>query len=65
MLILVDDFNARVGNTPREEDSVWHGVRGYHGVGEMNESGENLLSFCAMNELVVMNAMFPVFSKCT
>lgn len=58
MLILVGDFNARVGSTPREEDSVWHGVRGYHGVGEMNESGENLLSFCAMNELIVMITMF-------
>ena len=47
LLILVGDFNARVGSTPREEDSVWHGFRGYHGVGEMNESGESLLSFCA------------------
>jgi len=24
----------------------------------MNESDENLLSFCAMNELIVMNTMF-------
>ena len=24
----------------------------------MNESGENLLSFCAMNELIVMDALF-------
>ena len=58
LLILVGDINARVGSTPKEDDSVWHGVRGYHGVGEMNESGENLLSFCAMNELIVMNALF-------
>ena len=47
MLILIGDFNARVESTPREEDSVWYGVRGYHGVGEMNESGDNFLSFCA------------------
>ena len=58
LLILVGDFNARVGSTPREEDSVWHGVRGYHGVREMNERSENLLSFCAMNELFVMNTLF-------
>ena len=45
--ILIGDFNARVGSTSREEDSVWHGVHGYHGVGEMNESIESLLSFCA------------------
>jgi len=37
---------------------VWHGVCGHHGVEKMNESGENLLSFCAMNQLVVMNTMF-------
>ena len=63
LLILVGDFNARVGSTPREENSVWHGVHGYHGVGEMNESGENLLSFCAMNELIVMNTLLrsPMF----
>jgi len=30
----------------------------------MNESGENLLSFCTMNKLVVMNTVFSVF-KCT
>ena len=47
LFILVGDFNARVGNIPREDDSVWHSVRGYHGVGEMNERGESLLSFCA------------------
>jgi len=52
LLISVGDFNARVGNTPRKEDSVWHGV------GEMNESGKNLLSLCAMNGLFVMNTLF-------
>jgi len=29
LIILVDDFNVKVGSTPREEDSVWHGVCGY------------------------------------
>ncbi len=28
---------------------------GYYGVGKMNESGEWLLFFCAMNELTIMN----------
>ena len=37
---------------------MWHDVRGYHGVGELNESGEDLLSFCALNELTIMNTMF-------
>jgi len=26
LLILIGNFNAKVGNTSREEDSVWHGV---------------------------------------
>ena len=54
-LLLVGDFNASVGSTPREEDSIWHGVRGYHGVGEMNKRG---MSFCAMNALFVRNVLF-------
>ena len=49
------DFNARVGNTPRKEDSVWHGVHGYHGVGEMNESGKNLLSFSTRGNILERN----------
>jgi len=28
------------------------------GVGKINESGESLLSFCALNQLCVMNTMF-------
>ncbi len=58
MLLLVGDFNARVGSSERREDgSIWQGVRGY-GVGRMNESGEALLSFCALNELSIMNTWF-------
>ncbi len=34
------------------------GVRGCHGVGRMNESSEALLSWCALNGLVVMNTMY-------
>ena len=47
LLISMSDFNARVGSTTREENSVWHhgDVCGFHDVGEMNKRGENLLSF--------------------
>ena len=38
--------------------SSWDGQKGCHGVGKMNESGEALLSFCALNELVIMNTTF-------
>ena len=59
VLLLVGDFNARVGSSVRcEEDPAWDGVRGLHGVGKMNEAGEVLLSFCALNEMAIMNTYF-------
>ena len=59
VLIMVGDWNARVGNTERSDtDSEWEGVQGCHGVGKMNESGERFLSFCAMNSLSILNTYF-------
>ena len=50
-VLVVDDINARVGSSVRcEEDLAWNGVRGLHGMRKMNEAGEALLSFCALNE---------------
>ena len=58
VLLLVGDFNARVGSSVRcEEDPAWDGVRGLYGMGKMNEAGEALLS-CALNEMAIMNAYF-------
>ena len=57
ILVVVGDFNARVGSSERHED-IWNDVRGYHGVGRINEAGETLLSWCASNSLTVMNTMF-------
>ena len=39
VLLLVGDFNTRVGSSERQDISRWEGVRGYHGVGRRNESG--------------------------
>ena len=39
-VLLVGDFNARVGSSGRQDVSMREGVRGYPGVGKMNESGE-------------------------
>ena len=61
VLLLLGDFNARVGSSERQTGTVtsnWNGVKGCQGVGKMNESGEALLSFCAVNELVIMNTTF-------
>ena len=53
-LLVMGDFNARVGY----EGPSWFGVRGEFEVGKMNDIGEHLLSFCAINELCIMNTLF-------
>ena len=42
-LLVIKDFNARVGNNA----SKWKGVLGLHGVGRENLNGALLLSRCA------------------
>ena len=53
-LILLGDFNARVGT----EHLAWAGVIGRHGTGKMNDNGHRLLSLCAQNELFITNTGF-------
>ncbi len=62
--MILDDFNARVGSrmcnsnsNPREDDQ-WESVRGRHGVGEVNEAGEELLNFLLLNEATICNTWF-------
>ena len=51
LLLLVGDFNARVGSTANSSnEKTWNGVKGIHGVGRMNGAGADLLTFCALNE---------------
>ena len=57
VLLIVGDFNARVGSGEVGGDQ-WDGVHGKNGVGAMNESGEALLSWCSLNGLVVLNTVF-------
>ena len=51
--MVVGDFNARVGSSERQEveEDMWSDVRGCHGVGQVNENGEALFSWCALNSL--------------
>ena len=51
-LVVLGDFNARVGNEVIEE------IVGRHGVPGRNECGERLLEMCAEQELVVDNSWF-------
>ena len=57
ILILLGDFNARVGESSPEDD-LWRGVRGQHGVASCNEAGERFLEFCTVNGLTIMNTWF-------
>ena len=51
--VMLGDFNARVGS--RGEGDKWWYERGPHGYGELNEDGEELLTFLAINETIVCN----------
>ena len=58
-LILLRDFNARVGPGCNN----WKGVLGPHATGKLNSNGFMLLSFCAENDLTVTNTLFHQADK--
>ena len=53
-LILLGDFNARVGRN----HTAWPKVLGCHGVGNENANGSLLLQLCALNHLCITNTLF-------
>ena len=53
-LLLIGDFNARIG---RDNDK-WPLVMGKHGIGKCNSNGERLLALCSEFELIVTSTMF-------
>lgn len=54
-IILMGDFNAKVGGNSHEN---WPEVVGKYGLGTSNERGNNLLQFCSINNLVITNTIF-------
>ena len=58
-IILLGDFNARVGNSHH----LWEGVLGCHGVGKCNDNGLRLLTFCSQHNLTITNTMFQLQNK--
>lgn len=53
--ILMGDFNAKVGG----DNSGYERIMGREGLGTMNENGERLADFCALNNLVIGGTVFP------
>ena len=58
-LILLGDFNARVGADCR----TWKGVLELHGTRKLNSNGLMLLSLCAENHLTISNTLFQQADK--
>ena len=56
-LVLLGDFNARVG-VFNPQDDLWHGVVGNFEIEERNSPGEDFLQFYEHNQLTVMNTCF-------
>ena len=54
LLVIMGDFNARVGS----DCSSWNSVMGPHGIGDCNENGQQLLDFQASNHMLVSNTWF-------
>ena len=53
-LLLIGDFNARIGR----ENDTWPLVMGKHGNGKCNSNGELLVALCSVFELIMTNTMF-------
>ena len=53
-LILLEDFNARMGT----DQQIWEGVIGPEGIGKCNSNGLLLLKKCAEHELLIPNTVF-------
>ncbi|GFS08192.1 endonuclease-reverse transcriptase [Elysia marginata] len=54
-IIIMGDFNAKIGTKKKEEDLECIGC---HGIGERNERGQRLLDFAAENKLYITNTFY-------
>ena len=55
-LIILEDFNARVGS----DNEAWPNCLGNFDVGKCNDNGQRLLELCSFQELCVANTFFCI-----
>nr|VZI46334.1 unnamed protein product [Spirometra erinaceieuropaei] len=61
-LVVLDDFNARVGT----DHAAWRGVLGPHGIASCNDNGLLLLRTCAEHRLLLTNTFhLPTLEEAT
>jgi len=58
-ILFLGDFNARV----RQNNRIWSGVLGRHGIGRVNANGMRLLTLCSEHNLTITNTIFQQKAK--
>ncbi|CAF2074453.1 unnamed protein product [Rotaria magnacalcarata] len=56
MIMLMGDFNARVGV---EQTNTTGGTVGNHSIDKQNQNGRQLVDFCLFNSFIITNTFFP------